>query len=230
MDKKQISWVIYGLRVIGTTEYRYVGKTIKRVSDRFGNHREDARKYVRPRHVLNWMNAEGVDNIEAKILEACPVGEKEYLDYAEKYWISSLLLLGHRLTNHTTGGDGTSGYHWSEESKRNQSLRMKGKFAGEKNPRYGIKGEAHPMYGVKGAAHPGFGYKAPPERIEAMRVFATGRTHSEETKRKLSEAHRGKPKSEETKLKIKQASHNYHHVRRDILNPSCVFCNPTTDK
>lgn len=168
--------------------------------------------------------------MEAVLLESCPEGDKDYLSYAERYWIGELLAHGHSLTNHTIGGEGSSGYRWSDESRRKLSVAMQGKYLGENNPRYGIKGDLHPLFGKKGEDHPGYGYRDTPERIEAKRKFATGRHHTDVTKEKLSLAHKGKPKSEETRLKIKFSAHKFHHVDRDILKESCEFCKPTRDK
>ena len=41
------------------------------------------------------------------------------------------------LTNCTWGGEGTSGFKFSEESKRKKSESMKGKMVGEKHPMWG---------------------------------------------------------------------------------------------
>lgn len=67
---------------------------------------------------------------------------------------------------------------WSKEEKRKFSLMMKGKMAGEKNPMYGKTGRDHPRYG----GH-----------------------HTEDARRRISIAHKGKPKSEEHKRKMSEA-------------------------
>lgn len=71
--------------------------------------------------------------------------------------------------NMTAGGDGKSGYVMSEETKRKISESHIGRFTGEDNPNYGnhkIAGENNPFY---------------------------GKTHSDETKKKLSELSKGRP-------------------------------------
>ena len=230
MTKNQVTWVIYGLMSKNDSEIRYVGKTTKRVYDRLANHKNDAKRSPKPRHLLHWMKMVGVENVTYVILEKCPIGNKDYLSYAERYWISSLKEMGKNLTNHTDGGEGTSGYRWSDESRKRLSESAKGRHAGSRNPRYGVRGPDHPMYGIKGENHPGFGYKDTPERLEAKRVYASGRTHSEESRKKISDFHRGKPKSEETKLKLRLSAHKRFHENRDILSTSCTLCIPSIDK
>lgn len=223
-------WVVYGLKSPSDVGFRYVGKTTWGTAHRLHQHLGDARRKANTRHVVNWINSVGADTVEIVVLEECPVGDKAYLSYAERYWIASLKELGHSLTNHSLGGEGTSGYVMREESKKrlSESRKHSGVAKGERNPRYGIKGELHPMFGMKGSDHPGFGYRDTPERIEQKRVSATGRTHMPEVRARISEAHRGKPKSEETKLKLKKSAHLFHHVNRDIISERCCFCIPAT--
>jgi len=90
------------------------------------------------------------------------------------------------LHNRTDGGDGSSGFTHSEESKRKMSEERKGKFSGKNNPMYGVslKGENHHFY---------------------------GKSHSEETKRKMSEKRKGKKPydiTEETKRKMSEVKKN----------------------
>lgn len=89
---------------------------------------------------------------------------------------------------HTGENNHFYGKNHTDEVKEQHSRIMKGRMIGDKNPFFGKK-------------HP----KEIQDRISAQNI---GRTHSEETKRKIGEASRNrtrKPTSEETKKKISEA-------------------------
>jgi len=73
--------------------------------------------------------------------------------FVEQEMIANLKAKGFKLANQTDGGKGgISGYSHTEESKRKISQNLKGKTAGERHPRYGLRGEDSPMYGRKQSA------------------------------------------------------------------------------
>jgi hypothetical protein len=88
------------------------------------------------------------------------------------------------LHNKTDGGDGASGYVFSEETKRKLSEAKKGKKHSEETRRKQserMKGENNLNYG-----------KSPYEETRRKRSEANkGKKHSEETRRKQSEAKKG---------------------------------------
>ena len=88
------------------------------------------------------------------------------------------------LHNKTDGGDGASGYVFSEETKRKLSEAKKGKKHSEETRRKQserMKGENNLNYG-----------KSPSEETRRKRSEANkGKKHSEETRRKQSEAKKG---------------------------------------
>lgn len=141
------------------------------------------------------------------------------------------------LFNHTDGGDGGSGriYTHSAETKKKmsetrtgKSTKLKGrKLTEEHKAKIGRSGEDNAFYGkthtektkqkqsevmkgrLVGELNPFFGKKHPKELQDKITAQNTGRTHSDEAKRRIGEASRArirKPHSEETKRKISEAA------------------------
>ena len=112
------------------------------------------------------------------------------------------------LHNMTDGGDGTSGWVPSEETKGKMSESGKGKIFSEEHRRNlseSGKGRTHSEETRRklSEAHKG---KTPSEETRRkLSETSKGRTHSEETKIKLSEVNKGKTHSEETKRKLSEA-------------------------
>ena len=104
------------------------------------------------------------------------------------------------LHNKTDGGDGTSGYIFSEESKKKISESKLGKPLSKKHKEKlseALKGKLRSEEHRRKLGESGKG------RI----AWNKGKTHSEETKRKMSELKKGitRKMSEETKIKISKA-------------------------
>ena len=99
---------IYGLYEVGKEDdIRYVGKS-DNPKKRFYNHTRQM-KYEKNKYKNNWINSVYNRNskIEMVILEIV-----DYNIWQEKeiHWISEMKKNGNKLTNLTTGGDGSSGY------------------------------------------------------------------------------------------------------------------------
>ena len=125
------------------------------------------------------------------------------------------------LTNFTWGGEGSSGYKFSEESKRKMSESQKGKQAGKNHPLYG-KHHTEESKRKNSEAHKGKipwnkGKKASEEVKRKMSEAQKGRVAwnkgkkgiyhcSDETKLKMSKAGKGRKCSEETKKKMSENS------------------------
>jgi group I intron endonuclease len=146
-------------------EKLYVGKS-NNPNKRWNAHKQTARsgpadtKYS---YLHKAIKKYGSDNFMLEIIDSFPNEELAFA--AERNCITFYLMTGFKLYNLTAGGEGSSGYKHSAESKK--------KFSGENNPNFG-----KPMSGLrkerfkfsaKGSAHPLF-----------------GRAVSEETKNKIS--------------------------------------------
>lgn len=77
------------------------------------------------------------------------------------------------VENHQFGKIGVLNHNYgkphSEERKKAQSLNMKGRMAGDKNPMFGRSGKDAPAYGRTGDKHPLFGTKLSDETKEKKR-------------------------------------------------------------
>jgi group I intron endonuclease len=193
----------------------YVGQTIQNVKDRWSNHKKDSKRldYVLYRAIRKY----GIESFHIKSQMA--VNSKEEMNELETFLISELNTFTPNGYNMTAGGEGQSGVICSEEKKQKISNSLKGKMSGENNPRYGVKvseetkqkiskkgkgkfvseetrrkqslsrmGVNNHFFGVKGVDHPLY-----------------GKPRAEETKKKISESHKGKIFTEEHRANISRA-------------------------
>lgn len=86
-----------------TNEIRYVGKA-NNVKERFKNHKNRCRDTnTYKRHWINKLRLKGLYP-ELEVIDIVPISEWHYW---EKFWISYFKSIGCRLTNTTSGGDGS---------------------------------------------------------------------------------------------------------------------------
>lgn len=239
MDK-QVTWVIYGLRLRDTKEFRYVGYAMKDYTKRLKDHLRDAKNNKKGSR-FSWIRKYGPDNIESVILEYGVIGDFSYICYLERYWENSLRELGHRLLN-----DKPCGYGFPPQ-------------VGPNNPMYGRNHTQESIDKIKATRKARglddressywLGKTLSNETKEKLRTGRIGKKASEETKRKMSETRRGitaSPSaranqskalmghivSDETRQKISRArkenpspaNHVRWHLDRDVSNPTCSFC------
>jgi hypothetical protein len=102
------------------------------------------------------------------------------------------------LRNLTDGGEGTSGRVVSEETKKKQSGKMKGRILLGEHKR--IVSEANKRR--KGEIKSEEIRRKMSEANKGEKNSFYGKTHTEETRRKLSELHKGKTVSEQTRKKL----------------------------
>ncbi|MBB5664741.1 hypothetical protein GGE68_002938 [Rhizobium leguminosarum] len=90
--------------------------------------------------------------------------------------------MGGLLINKTDGGDGASGQIQSEETRAKKSASMKGIVRGPMSDEARAKMSLARKGQIIGA-----------EQREKLRIASTGKTHTEETRLKMSESKKGKP-------------------------------------
>jgi hypothetical protein len=211
---------IYGLYDPRNGNLRYIGKTISLKRRFYGHIKDKGNNYRR-----NWIK--GLSNLglkpEMKVLETIENSDDKEWQERERHWISESHRLGHPITNLDSGGNSgflksqktkdkirlaKTGLKHSEETKRRMSESRKGRKHSPETIEI-LKEKRRATAARKLLESP----KQPKPKKERQPI-------SDETRRKLSESHRGKkqspetiakrmawkigvPRSEETKAKIR---------------------------
>lgn len=156
----------------------YVGKTKKTIDIRYKSHLKTAQQYKEIQktssQIYNAINKYGVENFTIEQLEECPY---EILSEREKFWINKLDArnpdTGYNICSGGEGGPGGpmfSGHHHTDETK----ARMSADRTGEKNANYGNRWKQSDEL------------KALHSRLSSGEVNGMyGKSHSDETKRKI---------------------------------------------
>src|ERR1700722_9954086 len=110
----------------------YMGIT-KNPKTRWTTHKTVSRggpeKYPRVySYVHRSINKYGIDNFTFNVISH--FGTRSEAKEAEIFWIAELKTYDIKVYNLTEGGDGISGYEYTEEELAAMSARMKGKFVG----------------------------------------------------------------------------------------------------
>lgn len=134
------------------------------------------------------------------VKEVCKHIDEELIFLAEQERIDQLKRLGLKLSNKTDGGEGPSGYRHTDETKRKIGLSH--------------VGETHPAYGKPMLEH----------TKQALLKANKGRKHTDEHRKKVSEAGKGRVNSPSTRAKISTAKQNGgHHMAVSIRYNGLVF-------
>ena len=171
-----MSTFIYALADPITGDYRYIGKADNPV-DRYARH---LRPYMlnRRNHKTAWIRNLLSRNLKPILVILAKVAYSQWQEM-ERDTIARAKARGYKLTNSTSGGDGSMDLIISEESKRKMSeSHKKIKITDEwrRNMSLAQKGKPRKRQYLKGELNPW-----------------RGKHHSEETKAKMSLAKKGKP-------------------------------------
>ena len=160
-------------------EFRYIGKTTQKEAQRLrchlGCYDSDPNRYKK-----RWIKktlARGA-SVELVTLDH---GPREELDVLEISAIVQARTLGHPLTNQSDGGDG--GQNPSKETREKIAAALRGK---KRPPHIGEASRARGKLYI-GEKNPNY-----------------GKTHSEESRRKISETHKGRILTDEHKAKMSE--------------------------
>jgi hypothetical protein len=133
---------------------------------------------------------EGNDVICNKITNDC---SEDFAFEIEKEMIAYCKSVGIKLCNHTDGGEGSSGYKHTEETKKQLKTYIpwcKGKKLGPKSE----ESKKKQSISMKGKVSPNKGKHASEETVNKQRKAHLGKSngpHTEETKNKISESNKG---------------------------------------
>lgn len=240
--------VIYGVREIGSREYRYVGLTTNTIPRRKAEHYKAAERGKKA-PFADWLRKR--PNRESVYFESLELvqGDLADLGAAEERWIKKLREEGHPLLNLNAGGIGNHGYVWTEEQRAAASVRNRGRKRpdvgrGPEHPSWGTKrseetrarmseqrkgmnsGAANPNFGKFGADHPAFGRELSDEtraRLSEQKRGAGnpnfGKVMSEEDRKKRSDALKGRPMPSSVR-----SAHTRHHVNKGVFKNTCRHC------
>jgi hypothetical protein len=124
---------IYGLVDPRTQELRYVGKTVLNPVRRVMVHSWRARTAPHKRHSMAWLLSLEKAGFapDVFIIEEVPPDD-DWIE-AEQFWIAYFRMIGADLCNHTSGGEGQTGYKQPREVIEKRAMRMRGAT----NPNFG---------------------------------------------------------------------------------------------
>ncbi|WP_438352407.1 NUMOD3 domain-containing DNA-binding protein [Microbacterium sp. CJ88] len=241
--------LIYGVRQLGSPEYRYVGLTTKTVTRRKSEHFKVA-DGGRKTAFADWLRTrDGREDAYFHSLELVMSEDLADLGAAEERWIEKLRAEGHRLLNLNDGGLGNHGYVWTDEQRAAASARHRGRKrenlpTGPDHPSWGTKrsaetrarmseqrkgmnsGAANPNFGKFGQDHPAFGRRLSDEtkaRLSEQRRGERnpnfGRVMSDEDKKKRSDALKGRPMPSS-----RRSAHTRHHTNKNVYKETCTHC------
>lgn len=226
-------FIIYALIDPRTNEVRYIGKssTGLRRPERHARPGSLAKDGTWKARWIRKLQAEGA-TYRIEVLEEV---DRERLSLAEIEWIAKGRALGWPLTNLTDGGDGMSGFRFSEETRRKISERLKGKRLSDATKELvaaanrGKKASEETRKKMSDSAKARvnnsqsermrlatlrLGAKNSDACREKLRIANLGAKHSPERRAINSLVHRGTRHSEETKAKMRAS----HRARLDRMS------------
>lgn len=188
---------IYVLKHPDTLEVRYVGKTVRSLSRRLGNHIANAKGNKHNKHLSNWILKILYEN-KRPIIELLEECEHSVWQEREKYWISQF----DNLINLTIGGDGCEGFiHNQETIEKLREVNKGRKHTDEFKEKMSLRLKGKPLT---------------EEHKANIGKSNKGRKASLETKLKLSESHKGIIQSEESKRKRSETIKAWWAKRKSI--------------
>lgn len=214
------NWVIYGLRIVGATEFRYIGYTVNK-KNRLKSHLASSKSGTKTA-LYDWMRSHLDESFELEVIERCPEGDKDFIYEREMFWIRHYRELQGGLRDRTTesyllndldGGGGSLGMSHTPESKaRISSANLGRKWSDDS------RNKLKETLAIQGGTWKGREFSE--EHRSNLSVASSGennhffgKSHTKETKDMIAAANSGensawfgKNHSEETKQKIRESN------------------------
>ena len=165
---------------------KYIGKSDNNVLVRLRHHMQGKKSNS---HLQDSIKKYGIENFRFEILELC---DKSICGQRERYWIEKFDTFKNGY-NHTTGGEGESGWHLSPEAIEKTAKVHRGKIMSEHTKK--LLSDAR-----KGTPISEENKKKLSKMFRGKGNPFYGKHHTEETKQKLSKIHKNTPKSTIDKL------------------------------
>lgn len=125
--KKIDHFVIYGLIDPRDGQLRYIGKSGRGTAWRLVRHLADTGRNYR----TNWINSLKKLGLRPTVTIVQEFEDSDILGQAEIHWISYFRAMGAKLTNLTSGGEGSFGLKHSQEAKLKMSQARSGVLASQ---------------------------------------------------------------------------------------------------
>lgn len=188
---------IYVLKHPDTLEIRYVGKTIRSLSRRLGNHISNAKGNKHNKHLSNWILSILALG-KRPIIELIEEVDSSVWQDREKYWISHFS----NLINLTYGGDGCKGF------LHDKATRIKCGLANI--------GRKHTKEFKDALSNRLKGKKLTEEHKTKIGLANKGKIRTPIVKQKLSESHKGISQTEESRRKRSETIKAWWDKRKSI--------------
>lgn len=188
---------IYTLKHPDTSEIRYVGKTVRSLSRRLGNHIANAKGNKHNRHLSNWILSI-LSLGKRPLIELIEEVDSSIWQERERYWISQYP----NLINLTDGGDGCLGFLHDEETRIKCGLAN----VGRKHTDRFKEDLSKRLKGVN----------LTEEHKAKIGDSNRGKVRTPETLQKLSDSHKGIKQSEESKRKRSESVRAWWAKRKGI--------------
>lgn len=188
---------IYTLKHPDTLEIRYVGKTVRSLSRRLGNHISNAKGNKHNRHLSNWILSI-LSLGKRPLIELIEEVDNSIWQERERYWISQYP----NLINLTNGGDGCLGFLHDKETRIKCGLAN----VGRKHTDRFKEDLSKRLKGVN----------LTEEHKAKIGDSNRGKVRTSETLQRLSNSHKGIKQSEESKRKRSESIRAWWAKRKGI--------------